>query len=237
MEALFAAGGQRFCVPGLARIAVGESMILLASPLPLVSVSTGMERERQQNDSLADGQAGIELEEIRSAVAAEAEGVPLPQLVQLTREISRQYSGASDAFATPRAHPDESEPVAEEMAAAAAAAAAVEENLEDDGDLERFHSAQSTEPGDGGGGGGGPTGPASESIEPPPRGGPLGRLTDACRLVRAHRRPAPTGFCSCPAPPLAHQPPKRNAFVVTAKAAGRPEAGVAMASTKEMARR
>ena len=167
-----------------------------------------MERERQQNDSLADGQAGIELEEIRSAVAAEAEGVPLPQLVQLTREISRQYSGASDAFATPRAHPDESEPVAEEMAAAAAAAA-VEENLEDDGDLERFHSAQSTEPGDGGGGGGGPTGPASESIEPPPRGGPLGRLTDACRLVRAHRRPAPTGFCSCPAPPLAHHP--RNA--------------------------
>ena len=38
--------------PGLA---IGETVILLHPPLPLVGVSIAMERERQQNDSLADG--------------------------------------------------------------------------------------------------------------------------------------------------------------------------------------
>ena len=38
------------------RLAVGEtSVILLHPPLPSVGVSIVMERERQQNDSLADG--------------------------------------------------------------------------------------------------------------------------------------------------------------------------------------
>ena len=37
-------------------IAVSETVILLHPPLPLVGVSIAMERERQQNDSLADGQ-------------------------------------------------------------------------------------------------------------------------------------------------------------------------------------
>ena len=34
---------------------VGETVISLTPPLPLVGVSVVMERERQQNDSLADG--------------------------------------------------------------------------------------------------------------------------------------------------------------------------------------
>ena len=34
---------------------VGETAILLHPPLPLVGVSTVMERERRQNDSLANG--------------------------------------------------------------------------------------------------------------------------------------------------------------------------------------
>ena len=36
-------------------LAVGETVILLHPPLPLVGVSIVMERERQQNDSLANG--------------------------------------------------------------------------------------------------------------------------------------------------------------------------------------
>ena len=36
-----------------ARAAVGETFILLHPPLPLLGVSTAMERERQQHDSLA----------------------------------------------------------------------------------------------------------------------------------------------------------------------------------------
>ena len=36
-------------------VAVGETVILLQPPLPLVGVSMAMERERQQNDSLANG--------------------------------------------------------------------------------------------------------------------------------------------------------------------------------------
>ena len=36
-------------------LAVGEAVILLHPPPPLVGVSIWMERERQQNDSLADG--------------------------------------------------------------------------------------------------------------------------------------------------------------------------------------
>ena len=36
-------------------VAVGETVILLRPPPPLVGVSIAMERERQQNDSLADG--------------------------------------------------------------------------------------------------------------------------------------------------------------------------------------
>ena len=39
----------------LARLAVGETVILLHPPLPLVGVSIETMRERQQNDSLADG--------------------------------------------------------------------------------------------------------------------------------------------------------------------------------------
>ena len=35
--------------------AVGETAMLLHPPLPLVGVSIAMERERQQNDSLANG--------------------------------------------------------------------------------------------------------------------------------------------------------------------------------------
>ena len=38
--------------PGLA---VGETVILLHPPLPLLGVSIGMERGCQQNDSIADG--------------------------------------------------------------------------------------------------------------------------------------------------------------------------------------
>ena len=36
-------------------VAVGETVILLHPPLPLVGVSIAIERERHQNDSLADG--------------------------------------------------------------------------------------------------------------------------------------------------------------------------------------
>ena len=39
----------------LVLLAVGETVILLHPPLPLVGVSIAMERERQQNDSLANG--------------------------------------------------------------------------------------------------------------------------------------------------------------------------------------
>ena len=38
-----------------ATVAIGETVILLTSPLPLVGVSIVMERGCQQNDSLADG--------------------------------------------------------------------------------------------------------------------------------------------------------------------------------------
>ena len=41
-----------------AGLTVGETVILLHPPLPLVGVSVLMERERQQNDSLANGYAG-----------------------------------------------------------------------------------------------------------------------------------------------------------------------------------
>ena len=37
------------------RLAVGETVILLQPPLPLLGVSIAMERGCQQNDSLADG--------------------------------------------------------------------------------------------------------------------------------------------------------------------------------------
>ena len=40
---------------GLARLAIGEVVVLLHLPLPLAGVSIGMERGCQQNDSLADG--------------------------------------------------------------------------------------------------------------------------------------------------------------------------------------
>ena len=39
-------------------LAVGETVILLTPPLPLVGVSIVMERGCQQNDSLADGSGG-----------------------------------------------------------------------------------------------------------------------------------------------------------------------------------
>ena len=41
---------QRFAVA----VAIGEAVVLLHPPLPLSGVSVGMERARQQNDSLAD---------------------------------------------------------------------------------------------------------------------------------------------------------------------------------------
>ena len=40
---------------GLASLAVGETVILLHPPLPLVGVSIWMQRECQQNDSFANG--------------------------------------------------------------------------------------------------------------------------------------------------------------------------------------
>ena len=40
---------------GRCHLAIGETVILLHPLLPLVGVSIGMESERQQNDSLADG--------------------------------------------------------------------------------------------------------------------------------------------------------------------------------------
>ena len=40
---------------GRVSLAVSETVILLHPPLTSVGVSIGMERERQQNDSLADG--------------------------------------------------------------------------------------------------------------------------------------------------------------------------------------
>ena len=48
-----AGSADRFPTPG--RLAVGETIILLHPPLPLAVVSMGMKRERQQNDSLANG--------------------------------------------------------------------------------------------------------------------------------------------------------------------------------------
>ena len=36
-------------------LAISETVILLHPPLPIVGVSIGMERERQQNDSLVNG--------------------------------------------------------------------------------------------------------------------------------------------------------------------------------------
>ena len=44
-----------FELDGPLDVAVGETVILLQPPLPLVGVSMWMERGRQQNDSLADG--------------------------------------------------------------------------------------------------------------------------------------------------------------------------------------
>ena len=41
--------------PVLFQVAVGETVILLQPPLPLAGVSIAMRRERQQNESLADG--------------------------------------------------------------------------------------------------------------------------------------------------------------------------------------
>ena len=38
-----------------AAVAIGETVILLQPLLPVVGVSIGKERERQQNDSLANG--------------------------------------------------------------------------------------------------------------------------------------------------------------------------------------
>ena len=49
---VLARGRRRSC--GLVA-AVGETVILLHPPLPLVGVPIAMERERQQNDSLANG--------------------------------------------------------------------------------------------------------------------------------------------------------------------------------------
>ena len=42
------------CGPGLG-LAIGETVILLQPLLPLLGVSIGKERERQQNDCLANG--------------------------------------------------------------------------------------------------------------------------------------------------------------------------------------
>ena len=42
-------------VVGEVVLAVGETAIMMHPPLPLVGVSIRMGRERQQNDSLADG--------------------------------------------------------------------------------------------------------------------------------------------------------------------------------------
>ena len=52
--AAFAAGLPRE-IDGLAQLAVGETVILLHLPLPLVGPSIVMWRERHQNDGLADG--------------------------------------------------------------------------------------------------------------------------------------------------------------------------------------
>ena len=46
------------------RLAVGETVILLHPPLPLVLVSIWMERERQQNDSLANGYMRLKLRDL-----------------------------------------------------------------------------------------------------------------------------------------------------------------------------
>ena len=43
------------CCTNTARLAIDETVILLHPPLPLVGVSIAMEREHQQNDSLANG--------------------------------------------------------------------------------------------------------------------------------------------------------------------------------------
>ena len=44
-----------------AGMAVGETVILLHPPPPAVGITIAMERERQQNDSPANGQAGMPL--------------------------------------------------------------------------------------------------------------------------------------------------------------------------------
>ena len=43
------------CERGEKGIVVGETVILLHPPLPVAGVSIGMERECQQNDSIANG--------------------------------------------------------------------------------------------------------------------------------------------------------------------------------------
>ena len=53
--AILQVGLRTFCA---AVIAVGETVILLHPPLPLVGVSIAMERECQQNNSLANGYCG-----------------------------------------------------------------------------------------------------------------------------------------------------------------------------------
>ena len=55
------------------RLAIGETVILLHPPLPLVGVSIDMARERQQNDSLADGYGRRAVGRVRLAVAVRAE--------------------------------------------------------------------------------------------------------------------------------------------------------------------
>ena len=47
-------GGAQVGLPPVS-IAIGETVILLTPPLPLVGVSIDMARECEQNDSLADG--------------------------------------------------------------------------------------------------------------------------------------------------------------------------------------
>ena len=68
-----------------ALIAVGETVILLHPPLPLVGVSIVVERGCQQNDSLADGQALAVLRSLPSAARFSRRGLQPIHYLLLSR--------------------------------------------------------------------------------------------------------------------------------------------------------
>ena len=81
--------------------AVGETVILLHLPLPLVGDSIGMWRERQQNDSLADGYRTLQYQTVSKLSIVQSlpsfSSMALPFVVAITRELD----GSSATCAAP----------------------------------------------------------------------------------------------------------------------------------------